>query len=1189
MNDKQVISLINEALHVSTKVLAAWLKKLLCKISDNWWQACVIDKLSYNQYAMVEEKGIKKLDEFDLAALLRITDRNWYALRDIAFLPAVERDTIREMMAVRNNWAHCSGNLPSKESIVHDVVVIIAFLEQRFADKKIIGELEDFKEEIQHTDIISERTSSKDSVLSGNKVDASIKVNSLVYLLSDPNVQGVVLSVGRIGAVEKYQVFTGAGTQTYYTGQIAPVVKEEKFNWIDLPALQSYLSAFEIINPSYGSLYSLNAARIDFVPYQFRPALKLIKSDEPRILIADSVGVGKTIEAGLIIKELEARNDLKRILIICPKPLVAERKWETEMRRFDEEFISIDGNTLRCIINDLKYGSEWAPSYNKAIIPYSILDKRVFEGDNQGRIEMDGLSQLETPPHFDLVIVDEAHHIRNGSMEKEKAFAYKCVKYFCDNADAVVMLTATPLQTSNDDLFTLLNVLRPDVILDKGTFSIMLQPNACISKCVSIIRRAEEGWNIQAQEELNNVLRTQWGENVIAENPLFSSALERLEKEPISREDRVKLITDIEGLNSFSNMINRTRRRDIQDFCVRRSHTVKSDFTDVQRKLHDELLRFEKVALSRLYDVRCVPFMMSMIRRQAASCIFGLAPYLRSIISRKLEQLTDEHDEDYELTAIDKELSFTIEQLAQNVLKLSDALPEEDPKFDSMLEIIRCKQNEENNKIIIFSTFKHTLRYIKNKLNAYKYRVEQIDGSINDEDRCTIRNRFALDRNDDNAIDILLFTEVGSEGLDYQFCNMMINYDLPWNPMRIEQRIGRIDRRGQKSEYVNIYNLITSDTVDADIYERCLMRIGVFERSIGECEEILGEIGSQVGKIAMQSELSDRERREKLEQMADNEVRRIQELSHLEEAEKELFGFDLSGKVMAKEIQDAESDWVTPSNICSLVKMYFNSRLEEGNYIQGEDTLKRLRLSAKFRSVLREDYDKIKKATGISNASWEAYLKGPDPSHSITFDPECASENREAFFITAMHPLAKQAAEYFSIESEKYISINYNSTDIPAGEYAFSIYAWNYVGARQRFRLVTVCENDEISNEIADIVHGGLSGMAYGQEFELRWKALEEKHVNLWLAERQKHSEEEKLSARYRIESLQSNFNNHKRLLEHLIDELLDDNVIRMKRKELENAKEKIEAKIAAVNAKVEQVDIHTTLIVHGVVKVENY
>ena len=110
------------------------------------------------------------------------------------------------------------------------------------------------------------------------------------------------------------------------------------------------------------------------MPYQFRPALKIIKSDQPRILIADSVGVGKTIEAGLIIKELEARGNLERVLIICPKALVAERKWEMEMKRFDEEFIPINGNDLRQIISDTERDGEWPLRYSKAIIPYSILE-----------------------------------------------------------------------------------------------------------------------------------------------------------------------------------------------------------------------------------------------------------------------------------------------------------------------------------------------------------------------------------------------------------------------------------------------------------------------------------------------------------------------------------------------------------------------------------------------------------------------------------------------------------------------------------------------------------------------------------------------------------------------------------------------------------------------------------------------
>ena len=264
----------------------------------------------------------------------------------------------------------------------------------------------------------------------------------------------------------------------------------------------------------------------------------------------------------------------------------------------------------------------------------------------------------------------------------------------------------------------------------------------------------------------------------------------------------------------------------------------------------------------------------------------------------------------------------TFHSIAKNILEMADNLPEDDPKFDGVLQIIREKQKSENNKIILFSTFRYTLYYIKRKLREAGFRVEQIDGSVKNDDRLDFRARFELPKDDPEAIDIMLFTEVGSEGLDYQFCDMMINYDLPWNPMRIEQRIGRIDRRGQGSEVVNIYNVITSDTVDADIYDRCLSRIGVFEGSIGECEEILGEIGRQIELIALDTSLTDAERKAKLEQMADNEVRKAQELNKLESEEKELFGFDLSNYTMSKEIQEAESPFLSARSIQHLVEMY---------------------------------------------------------------------------------------------------------------------------------------------------------------------------------------------------------------------------------------------------------------------------
>ena len=112
---------------------------------------------------------------------------------------------------------------------------------------------------------------------------------------------------------------------------------------------------FKFVLPHYQHCIHSTLARIDFIPYQYRPVLKFIKSDRPRLLIADSVGVGKTIEAGLILRELQARGDIRSVLIICPRPLVAEEKWQREMKRFDEDFTHLDGKTLRYCINETQF------------------------------------------------------------------------------------------------------------------------------------------------------------------------------------------------------------------------------------------------------------------------------------------------------------------------------------------------------------------------------------------------------------------------------------------------------------------------------------------------------------------------------------------------------------------------------------------------------------------------------------------------------------------------------------------------------------------------------------------------------------------------------------------------------------------------------------------------------------------
>ena len=1190
MNKEEIISKMNALLQKSAAALAGWLGGILPKTADTWWDDCVLSSLNYAQREKAEKEAIADLAGFDFAALLRIADKSWYDILTVVALQPSNREAIRVMENVQNRWAHHTIDWSGKDKVLADLQIVHRFLKLFGEEQKTLDEISTFSKQVEDADEVDWQQKGDEfglkTVPEKKEQTATIPVNSMVYLTASPETKGIVLSAREIGDMTEYQVFVNNSLQTFYSGQIALVATNTSYRWTSIQNVRNRLTAYQINQPSSQNLYSLYSARIDFVPYQFRPALKLIHADEPRILIADSVGVGKTIEAGLIIKELEARRELERVLIICPKPLVAERKWETEMRRFDEEFEPVDGQTLRQYISEMHRDGEWPARGSKIVIPYSILDEKTYQGEKQKLTRSFGLRELDPEPHFDLVIVDEAHHIRSGSMEKEKAFAYKCTKYFCDHADAVVMLTATPLQTSDDDLFTLLNVLRPDVVIDKQTFEMMTEPNAYISSAARLIRSAGENWETAARQALLKLRKTLWGNRVTAENPLYDDILLRLGQEGMSRQDRVKLISDVESLHSFNTILNRTRRRDIQDFCVRRSQTVSTQFTDYQRNLHDELLDFEAKSLEILHNSRSVAFMMSTIKRQAASCIFGLAPFIRDILSKRIREMNDDPEVEYDWYDMEGKSADAISSQAKRVLELTDHLPDEDPKFDSIMEIIRRKQEQQNNKIMLFSTYRHTLAYLRGKLTEQGLRVAQIDGSIKDAERTMLKMRFEMPKEKQEALDILLFTEVGSEGLDYQSCNMMINYDLPWNPMAIEQRIGRIDRRGQQSETVNIYNVITEGTVDAEIYYRCLLRIGVFENSIGECEKILSEITSEIHELVLDTRLTDSERAEKLEQIADNEIRKVQELNRLEEEEKELFGFDLTEFTTSQEIRQAENPWLTPNSLQNLIGQYIQERTGTVSAISGESAMKNLRLSASARGILREDLRAMPGARNSLRQKWDQYLGGKTPNHSLTFEPDAAMIAPDSFFITAMHPLAKQAAAYFNRSETDHLRLLYTTNEIPAGTYPFSAYAWRYMGFRTYTKIVTVCDEPSIENSLSDILETAVD-LKPGKTTGYDWSALESRHAQVWKQAKAAHRQETDAVVTFRLESLENNRRNQVRAVEQRLNNAADEAIRRMYLSELETIQEKHDMKADNVRKTAARADIYCTLLVNGVLTVE--
>ena len=992
----------NDLLRQVASALCGALEELLPSLSETWWETCVQSKLSFQQRRHVKQRRISRLDQLDLAGLIRLVDQNWYELAHMYDWPNEGRNFVKEMLTVRNRWAHAVVTAPPIEDVFRDLDTLHRFLTLVCPETKLTERVADEKNHL-----LTQQQERLERTRTSKSASTQFAPGDVVRLRADPEKSGAVTSVHPVGQETRYQAFIDGRIGSFYESQLELAEETSEMDCVvPLQEFHARLTALQLLHPSVSKLYSLHAARIDPIPYQFRPVLKFIQSDRPRLLIADSVGVGKTIEAGLILRELQARRDIRRVLVVCPRPLVTEQKWRLEMKRFDESFEHLDGPKLRFCISETDLDGEWPQQYEKAILPFSLMTKEVLHG--RGRRK--GLLELDPPPQFDLVIVDEAHHIRHTKTDR-----HKVVRFLCENSEAVVFLTATPIQLSEHDLYVLLNTLRPDVIIDQASYTAIAEPNAHINEAALIARAGEPGWAVKAKAALDRAAETPWGTTVLQENPRFQDVYDALGELNDDRSRRVHAIREIEQLHTLSGLMNRTLRRDIGEFTQRKPETVTVDFTAEQRELHDAVLAAQAAVYAALHGDRAVNFLLTTIRRQAASCIHGLAPLLRDILTRRIGELEWDEMADADGAEVAAEDAVRrIRGLVNDALALAERLPSDpagDPKFQALRKVLEQKKALANNKVMLFSTFRHTLAYLNGALRESNYRVGLIHGGVNDDERTRLRARFEKDPQDPEALDTLLFSEVGCEGLDYQFCDCIVNYDLPWNPMRIDQRIGRIDRWGQASEAVAIYNLIIPGTVDADIYKRCLLRIGVFERALGANEVILGKITQEITSVGENLMLTKEERRARLEQLADNSIRLVKEQRDLENRQTELFGLHLPADQFQQDVDDATSYWLTPNSIDRLVTHYLKSITgKDEPPVLGDGPKKTLRISRIGRDALLADFVRLRSRTATVAREWEVWLKGAEPNLSVTYDSACAKDDRTVTMITPVHPLALQAA-----------------------------------------------------------------------------------------------------------------------------------------------------------------------------------
>lgn len=587
-------------------------------------------------------------------------------------------------------------------------------------------------------------------------------------------------------------------------------------------------TTYKICNSNNNTISSLKASKTLFKAYQFKPLLKFLNSNTRRILIADEVGLGKTIEAGHILLELKARDEFKTALIVCPNSL--KIKWQTELQeKFGLNFKIYE--SLNDAVEDLKAH----PQNARGILNYEKI--RAKRKDDGQRADDTGPSNalieflLSCQRKYSVVLCDEAHKLRNNETQ-----TYRGMSRILDYADSVVFLTATPIMLGENDLYNLLHLLEPYVFDNQEVFRNLISANKPFVKAVSMLNANESlssirelltNGEIKNTREISDDFYTTVStvKDVYKGIPLYDRILELLDKED-SLALRARLQSDITALSSINNVFSRTRKREVatdeRQQTERNAHKVNVRLTEQERRIYDEVI---DDYLESKGGVDCDIYGEETLPQGA---ILGLIQKKRMVASsvNGYRMFTD--------NACDVE-SFCMDVSSR------DALP--DAKIDNLLEIFKGIREAGASKAIIFSIFKFTVRYLAIRLDKMGYRVFAIHGDVKERER--IIQEFKTCR----EFCVLISTEVGSEGLDMQFCSHLINYDLPWNPMVVEQRIGRIDRFGQKAAQVHIYNLVVKDSIQELIYDRLLERIGVFQGVIGDLEMILEEMAESLLKL----------------------------------------------------------------------------------------------------------------------------------------------------------------------------------------------------------------------------------------------------------------------------------------------------------------------------------------------------
>lgn len=573
-----------------------------------------------------------------------------------------------------------------------------------------------------------------------------------------------------------YRVFNPASGQVYKLSE-EQMKEDGGTNTYDENYLRYVTLLSKIKNETVGGLLSSLASGVIPLPHQLHVLNRAMENNTIRYILADEVGLGKTIEAGMVIKELKTRGLIRRILVVCPTGLVTQ--WAAEMQeKFHERFNVIlpsDYDTIRRLTDsDDVYGQ-----YDQVISPMdSIKPIEKHAGWTQEKVDQYNEERIYSIINsgWDLIIIDEAHRVAGSTSEVAR---YKLGYLLSQASPYLLLLSATPHNGKTEPFLRLVR------LLDAEAF-----PNA-----KSIVKGQVAPYLIRTEkrEAIDN-----------NGNKLFKNRVTHLvtlnwdERHTMQRE-LYELVTDY-----VSKTYNKALRNRKKNMC----------------------LIFLLIIMQRMVTSSTAAILQSLERR--LQVLKTQSTHLGNLTEEDLAELDIEDGVEDALEAISLDMDAEIQELELIISVAKQAeFQHSDVKVETLANTIDSILSEEpGQKIIVFTEFVATQTYLRQLLKNKGYTVSILNGGMSIEERNASLREFR------EKTSIFISTDAGGEGLNLQFSNIIINYDLPWNPMKIEQRCGRADRIGQKRD-VHIYNFIITDTVENHVREVLEEKLSVILQEMG--------------------------------------------------------------------------------------------------------------------------------------------------------------------------------------------------------------------------------------------------------------------------------------------------------------------------------------------------------------------